>query len=101
MQNFVVSKKIEVQIAKMSYFGFFCITGKRAGRNTKEATERRTTFLFLPPWLLSFVYYSRGSLMLRPAVLVLLHEFLAILYYDALVGVACLLACEVVRYRVC
>jgi len=26
MQNFVVSKKIEVQIAKMSYFGFFRIT---------------------------------------------------------------------------
>ena len=47
MQNFVVSKKIEVQIAKMSYFGFFCITGKRTGSNTKEATERRTTFFVL------------------------------------------------------
>ena len=77
------------------------LTGKRDDRNTKEATERRTTFLFLPPWLLSFVYYSRGSLMLRPAVLVLLHEFLAILYHDAFVAIGNLLACDVVRYRVC
>ena len=82
----------------MSYFGFFRITGKRAGSNTKEATERRTTFCSCLRGFFRLYIIPGGSLMLRPAVQVLLHEFLAILYHDAFVAIGNLLACEVVRY---